>query len=287
MNPVAAQQVAIDNALVAPEKRLKIEKCNARIEFSKPQRETTYQVTLDALKLSPCYPAFLITAKVPEIYMHQFWNTIKKIKDTDAYRFKLDKQKNLGTLASVICYLRSIQIICTSPGEHLLLSSIGASLGSLQVLIGSGIQELKSCREYYHKYGALIPEEIINQAIKDSKSYKIYLAYATGVATPKKARKFKKPASPWKKKTLVTVEEEEPEPAKKDKHTKKLATKIKSFGFQIRDTLGVSVSKKKTPAKVSRSKGIELLSDAALLEEAQLKKALRRSKRETTILQEG
>ncbi|GJS94643.1 hypothetical protein Tco_0801611 [Tanacetum coccineum] len=55
--------VALDNALVAPEKRLKIEKCNARIEF------------------------------IHEIYMHQFWNTIKKIKDTDAYRFKLDKQK--------------------------------------------------------------------------------------------------------------------------------------------------------------------------------------------------
>nr|GEW31633.1 retrovirus-related Pol polyprotein from transposon TNT 1-94 [Tanacetum cinerariifolium] len=52
MNPVAAQQVALDNALVAPEKGLKIDKCNARIEFSKPQREETYQIILDALKLS-------------------------------------------------------------------------------------------------------------------------------------------------------------------------------------------------------------------------------------------
>nr|GEV12285.1 retrovirus-related Pol polyprotein from transposon TNT 1-94 [Tanacetum cinerariifolium] len=57
-DPVATQQVALDNSLVAPKKRLKIQKCNARIEFSKPQREGTYQVTLDALKLSPCYPAF-------------------------------------------------------------------------------------------------------------------------------------------------------------------------------------------------------------------------------------
>ncbi|GJX07118.1 hypothetical protein Tco_0195050 [Tanacetum coccineum] len=32
-----------------------------------PQREGTYQVTLDALKLSTCYPAFPITAEVPEI----------------------------------------------------------------------------------------------------------------------------------------------------------------------------------------------------------------------------
>ncbi|GKA83977.1 hypothetical protein Tco_0805572 [Tanacetum coccineum] len=93
MNPIATQQVALDNALVSPEKRLNIEKCNARIKFSKPQREETYQVILDALKLSPCYPAFLITAEVPEVYTHQFWNTIKKIKDTDAYRFKLDKKK--------------------------------------------------------------------------------------------------------------------------------------------------------------------------------------------------
>ncbi|GKB59456.1 hypothetical protein Tco_0915642 [Tanacetum coccineum] len=60
---------------------------------SKPQREETYQVTLDVLKLSPCYPAFLITTEVPEVYMHQFWNTIQKIKDIDAYRFKLDKKK--------------------------------------------------------------------------------------------------------------------------------------------------------------------------------------------------
>ncbi|GJR76053.1 hypothetical protein Tco_0088418 [Tanacetum coccineum] len=57
------------------------------------QQATKDQVTQDALKLSLCYHAFLITAEVPEVYMHQFWNTIKKIKDTYAYRFKLDKKK--------------------------------------------------------------------------------------------------------------------------------------------------------------------------------------------------
>ncbi|GKD16875.1 hypothetical protein Tco_1206033 [Tanacetum coccineum] len=95
MNPVVAKQVALDNSLVPSEKRLKIEKCNARIEFSKPQREETYQVTLDALKLSPCYLAFLITYEVPEELsysdkcdmlsaihadqMHQPWRTFAAI----------------------------------------------------------------------------------------------------------------------------------------------------------------------------------------------------------------
>ncbi|GKC57024.1 hypothetical protein Tco_1084622, partial [Tanacetum coccineum] len=36
MNPIASQQAALDNSLVAPEKRLKIERCNARIAFTKP-----------------------------------------------------------------------------------------------------------------------------------------------------------------------------------------------------------------------------------------------------------
>ncbi|GJX54820.1 hypothetical protein Tco_0283189 [Tanacetum coccineum] len=49
------------------------------------------------------------------------------------------------------------------------------------------------------------------------------------------------------------------------------------------DTPGTPVSKKKAPAKVARSKGIDLLSEAALLMEAQLKKALKRSKHEISI----
>ncbi|GJX49297.1 hypothetical protein Tco_0276142, partial [Tanacetum coccineum] len=57
MNPIATQRAALYNALVPYEKRLKIERCNARIAFTKPQKEETYQVTLEALKLSPCYPS--------------------------------------------------------------------------------------------------------------------------------------------------------------------------------------------------------------------------------------
>ncbi|GJV94975.1 hypothetical protein Tco_1546552 [Tanacetum coccineum] len=60
------------------------------------------------------------------------------------------------------------------------------------------------------------------------------------------------------------------------KHRQLRKMNVKMFtGVRIRDTLGVSVSKKKAPAKAERSKGIELLFDAALLEESQLKKALK------------
>nr|GEW93137.1 hypothetical protein [Tanacetum cinerariifolium] len=69
----------------------------------------------------------------------------------------------------------------------------------------------------YQKYGTLILEEMINQAIKDSKAYKIYLAYATRAATPKKVRNFKKPASPSKKHTLVLEDKSAKKPKRAEK----------------------------------------------------------------------
>nr|GFB98978.1 hypothetical protein [Tanacetum cinerariifolium] len=93
INPIAAQQVALDNDLVAPENRVQIGQCNMIIDPTKTQKEPTYQVVLDSFALSPLYPAFLIIVDVPKIYMHQFWHTITKIKNSSSYKFKLDKKK--------------------------------------------------------------------------------------------------------------------------------------------------------------------------------------------------
>ncbi|GKA30532.1 hypothetical protein Tco_0716837 [Tanacetum coccineum] len=70
-----AQQIALDDALVAPANRLKIGKCNQRLRFTLKSNEATIQVFLDALKLTPFYKAFEVTANVPEIYMQEFWAT--------------------------------------------------------------------------------------------------------------------------------------------------------------------------------------------------------------------
>ncbi|GKG40707.1 hypothetical protein Tco_0469919, partial [Tanacetum coccineum] len=60
----------MDNALVAPENCRVISKCKMRINPGMKPKEPTYQVVLDALALTTCYPAFLITAEVLVIYMH-------------------------------------------------------------------------------------------------------------------------------------------------------------------------------------------------------------------------
>ncbi|GJW50037.1 hypothetical protein Tco_0091388 [Tanacetum coccineum] len=86
-----AQQSALDNALVAPENRCVIGKCNMRINPRMKLKEPTYQVVLDTLGLTTCYPAFLITAKVPVIYMHQFWATVNK--HNASYRFNIENKR--------------------------------------------------------------------------------------------------------------------------------------------------------------------------------------------------
>nr|GEY30566.1 hypothetical protein [Tanacetum cinerariifolium] len=283
MNPVTAKQVALNNSLVSLEKRLKIEKCNARIEFSKPKGEKTYQVTLDALKLSPCYLAFMISAEVPEVYMHQFWNTIQKIKDTDAYRFKLDKKKfrvDTKVFREIlqICPRFLNQDFVKPPFKDELvpfIQELGTSLGKQLDLIDLENKELKS-----YGYGALIPDDMINQDIKYSKAYKTYLDFATGKATPKKASKFKKVTSPSRKLSPVLEEEATVKPKRAKRHVKK-STTVLTTSVVIRETPSESVTKKKTPPKVDRGKGKDLFSDVALLEAAQLKKTLKKSKLET------
>ncbi|GJW17849.1 hypothetical protein Tco_0025285 [Tanacetum coccineum] len=94
MSSIIAQQIKLDLKLVPNEKRLEIRKCNGRLNPGKKQREPTFQVVLDALALTPCYSAFLTTADVPEVYMHQFWDSIHKY-DT-SYMFRMVKKKKFN-----------------------------------------------------------------------------------------------------------------------------------------------------------------------------------------------
>ncbi|GKF84013.1 hypothetical protein Tco_0248911, partial [Tanacetum coccineum] len=107
-----AQQIELDNALVAPKNRRLIGKCNMRINPGMKPKEPTYQVVLDALALTTCYPVFLITAEVPVIYMHQFWATVDKHKAS--YRFKINNKK----FSVNVKVFRDIDICQRIPGQE-------------------------------------------------------------------------------------------------------------------------------------------------------------------------
>ncbi|GJU42671.1 retrovirus-related pol polyprotein from transposon TNT 1-94 [Tanacetum coccineum] len=267
MNPIAAQRVALENALVAPENRVQIGKCNKRID---PIKTPPYQVILDSLALSALYPAFLITAEVLKIYIHQLWHTITKIKNSSSYKFKLDTNKctidveelgHKGDIKSVTeVVVDQMQqpwrtfatifsmLLCGKTSDfvfqidnrdakkqkkmyyprftkaiihHIISKDKSISMRN-KIFMHTirddnvlGTLRFVSKSDEYQVYGALLPEWMNNQHMRDSPPYKTYLAFATGAATPKKARKFKKPAFPSKKKALVAVEEPAEKPIKK------------------------------------------------------------------------
>ncbi|GKC66205.1 hypothetical protein Tco_1098803 [Tanacetum coccineum] len=207
-----AQQSAIDNALVAHENQHVIGKCNMRINPGMKLKESTYQVVLDALALTTCYPAFLITTEVPVIYMHQLWATVNKHKAS--YRFKINKKRFYMNVEVFKIYSTSVQ--------------------------GFRVKNL------------------MNPQLKR----KLYLLSMKLVILEKS-----------------TISSEETPSKKKPTKTKKYVSSKKKPSSKPKPT------KKKAPVEAGRGKGLNVLSEVALSEAAQLKEASKRSKKDFHISQ--
>ncbi|GJT41685.1 hypothetical protein Tco_0941550 [Tanacetum coccineum] len=104
-------------------------------------------------------------------------------------------------------------------------------------------------------YGVILPNELTNEDIRNSESYKEYYAIASGAEPPKtKARVKKKQVGSDMSKTPPTK-------------GKRLKTSAKA----------ANTAKKKQPAKTSKAKGLIVLSEVALTEAEQIKLATKRS----------
>ncbi|GJZ47491.1 hypothetical protein Tco_0601323 [Tanacetum coccineum] len=97
-----------------------------------------------------------------------------------------------------------------------------------------------SAREENQIYRAILPESLTSPEMKETKAYQIY---------------------------LVSTEEPTEKSKRVKRHAKK-STQAPTRGVVIRETPEMPVSKKKEKVDVARGKGIELLSDVALKEDA-------------------
>ncbi|GKC48973.1 hypothetical protein Tco_1071718, partial [Tanacetum coccineum] len=110
-------------------------------------------------------------------------------------------------------------------------------------------------------YGAILPECLTSPVMKESKAYKTYLGYATGVVPPKMARKFKKASQSKKDSDLVLVDKEPVQKGKRVKRPAKKSTTKPAAGVVIREAPVETKSKSKEKEKVDVTcrKGIEML----------------------------
>ncbi|GJR38656.1 hypothetical protein Tco_1214340 [Tanacetum coccineum] len=109
-------------------------------------------------------------------------------------------------------------------------------------------------------YGAILPNELTNEDIRNSESYKEYYAIASGAEPPKTKASVKK-------KQVGSDKTTTPPKGKRLKTSAKIA----------------KPAKKKQPAKTSMDKGLTVLSEVALTEAEQLKLVIERSKTQTHI----
>ncbi|GJW41436.1 hypothetical protein Tco_0067281 [Tanacetum coccineum] len=128
-------------------------------------------------------------------------------------------------------------------------------------------------------YGARLPKSMTSPEMRETKAYMTYIGYVIGVTLPKKALKFKKPTSP--KLSIVLVSSEEPtRKSKRIKRPAKKSSNAPTTSVVIRDTSVMSSSKRKEKVTVEKCKGIELLSEVALTEEAQFEEVCKMSMRD-------
>ncbi|GJZ39923.1 hypothetical protein Tco_0586486 [Tanacetum coccineum] len=335
MTTITAQQTKLELELVPKENRFDIGKCNGRIPCGFSPREPTFQVVLDALVVTPCYLAFVITTDVSEVdlghtgvinslndvvvdQMHQPWRTFAALinrslsgKTTGLDKLRLSRaqiiwgmyfQKNIDYVELLwedftyqidnkefkkqekMYYPRFTKVII----HHFLIQEkslswrnrIGMHTSKDDYLINT--LRFVSRKEASQKYGVVLPDCLTSPAMKESKAYKTYLGYATGEVPPKAARKFKK-ASPSKKDSVPVQADEEPvQKGKRVKRAAKKPSNTPATGIVIREPTVETKSKGKEKEKVdvAHGKGIELLSDVALTEEAQMKEVRKKSLRD-------
>nr|GEW44262.1 hypothetical protein [Tanacetum cinerariifolium] len=212
MKTTIEQQVAMDEALVPHAQRLRTGRSNFRLLSDIKSKESTLQLVYDVLCICPFFKAFLVTADVSKIYMQEFWATATV--HHHAIQFKMDNKKHIMNLES-FRYLSEVEHKNHKKSNEMynprFTKVINHHFMSKDLSIPrrnkvnwhyvrddhmfSAIK-LVSKHQNTQQFGALLPIELTNEEIRNSKAYKEYYAVATGEAAPKpKATKASKAKS--------------------------------------------------------------------------------------------
>ncbi|GKD39327.1 hypothetical protein Tco_1259534 [Tanacetum coccineum] len=278
MDTIKAQQNALDDALVAPANRFTIQKCNYRLSSTLKSNEPTIQVVLDALKLTPFYNAFQITASVPEIYMQE--DMLQICPHLPGQKFEDPQyEKEILSFIRDLSHTGEIQVLTDVNVNHLVYQVENKNSKKnndmcyprfTKVIIDYFMSKDPSIsrrnKMFWHTarddpmfitvrviskhqdtqiYGALLPQLLTSQAMLESEAYNTFNAYATGPrlnssAKVAKPAKEKQPAKTSKAKSLNVLSEVALTKAKQMKLTTKrsLIQSHSSYASGLGDGVG-------------------------------------------------
>nr|GEY64195.1 retrovirus-related Pol polyprotein from transposon TNT 1-94 [Tanacetum cinerariifolium] len=169
------------------EKKLRIGKSNFCLRSNITSKESTLRLVYDVLQLTPFYKAFLVTTDVPEIYMQEFWGDDAHMSKTTCEEIRRLTDVNINKLHQPWRSFAAIINKCLSR------KSTGYdSLRDDQMFITI---KLVSRHQNTQQFNAMLPIELTNEDIRNSKAYKEYYAVAIGAALPKTKASVRKTKS--------------------------------------------------------------------------------------------
>ncbi|GJR73191.1 hypothetical protein Tco_0085556 [Tanacetum coccineum] len=212
-----ADQIALDDALVAPADRLKIGKCNLRLSSDVTSKEATLQVVYDVLKLTPFYKAFQVGNKKFEepplekeilAFLANLGHSgeIKKITDVNVNKLHQPWRSFKVDYAYLLWedFTYQIENKNTKKGNVMYYPRFTKLIVNFVMAKDPSIPRRNKVNWHYARddpmfttinvisrnkdtqvYGAILPTELTNEDIRISESYKEYHAIASGKISPK------------------------------------------------------------------------------------------------------
>ncbi|GJT75491.1 hypothetical protein Tco_1042216, partial [Tanacetum coccineum] len=244
MDITKAEQITLDDALVAPANRLKIGKCNLRLSSDLTSKKATLQVVYDVLKLTSFYKAFQASAdKFEEPPFEQEILTflvsldhsreIRKITDVNVNKLHQPWRSFAAVINKCLSGKISYDSLCLSQAQiiwgmyhkknvdyaFLLWEDFTYQVKNKNTKKGNVMDDpmfttinVISRHKDTQLYGAILPKDLTNEDIQNSESYKEYYAIASGEVPPKTKASVHK-----KKDDSDTTPKEKPPTDPKDK----------------------------------------------------------------------
>nr|GEX34473.1 hypothetical protein [Tanacetum cinerariifolium] len=267
MDMTIYQQVALDEALVPHASRVRIKKSNFRLRLDITSKESTLQLVYGILRLIPFYKAFLVTTDVPEIHEGILGNCrsssslntlqdgqlekflghskeIKKLTDVNINKFhqpwrsfaavinkclseKIRGYDSLRFTKVIIYYFMTMDP--SNPRRN--------KVNWHNVRDDQMFTTIKLVLRHQNtqQFGVMLPIELTNEAIRNSKPYKEYYAVVSGAAPPKTKASVRKTKS----------------------SSENTITSPTTTGTRL-----LTSAKGKQPAEASKAKSLTVLSDA-------------------------
>nr|GEZ07997.1 hypothetical protein [Tanacetum cinerariifolium] len=257
MDTIIDQQVAMDEALVPTTQRLRIGRSNFRLLSDIKSKESTLQLVYDVLRICPFFKAFLATADM---------DTKKHIVNLESFRDMLyicprvhgqsfDEPSFEEEILAFIYFLGQSAAIRMLTDDPSIPRKNKVNWHYVRDDHMFSTIKLVSRHKNTQQFGALLPIELTNDEIKNSKAYKEYYTITIGEAALK--------------------------PKASVRRTKSSSdTSITPPTAAVSPRMTASAKGKQT-TKESKAKSLSALSEVAMIEAQQLKLVTKRSMQQT------